>query len=145
VTLLSHSNPVFHFQRVEQMVIFDLVDADSIFPRAKCSGEYKWLNDKDYNQLARDLHINFDVKGLFHGKRRKTAPMLAFKPLRPCNGYKITQLVPNSAERVYEIPLDIVLNDISKGNTALEQLGKSIDMKSSCSLIPFVGPDLKVC
>jgi hypothetical protein len=148
VTLLSQGNPVFYFQRIEHMSTFDLADAESahIFPSAKCSGVYEWLDNKDYNRLAlsRDLHINFDGTGRGRGKRRKTARVLAFRPLRPCNGYKIIQL-PNSPERVYEIPLAIVLNDKRKANAVLRRLGNNVEMKSSGSLITLVGPDLKVC
>ena len=134
VTLLSQSNPVFHLQRVEQLSTFDLAEAESahIFPSAKCSGVYEWLDDKDYNRLAlsRDLHINFDGTGRGRGKRRKTARVLAFKPQRPCNGYNIVQM-PNSTERVYEIPLEIVLNDSNKANGVLRRLGKNVEIKKS--------------
>ena len=151
VTLLSQSNPVFHLQRVEQLSTFDLAEAESahLFPSAKCSGVYEWLDDKDYNRLAlsRDLHINFDGTGRGRGKRRKTARVLAFKPQRPCNGYKIVQM-PNSTERVYEIPLEIVLNDSNKANAVLRRLGKNVEIKKSSSggsPVTLVGPDLKVC
>jgi hypothetical protein len=147
VTLLSRSNPVFNFQRVEQMSCFELADADSahIFPSARCSGEYLWLADKDYNRLALspELHVNFERTGRGRGKRRKTVPMLAFNPLRPLDGYKITQL-PNSDVPVYEITLEIVLNDTSKGDAVLKRLGNNVEMKSSCGRVTLVGPDLRV-
>jgi hypothetical protein len=147
-TIISQKNPVFRFQRIEHIRVFEFVGAESahIFPGAKCSGEYKWLDDKDYNRLAlsKDLHTNFYGTGRSRGKRRQTVQVLAFKPLRPRNGYKITQL-PNSAEIVYEIPIEIVLNDSNKAAALLKRLGNGVDTKSSSSFVTFVGPDLKVC
>jgi len=61
---------------------------------------------------------------------------------------KIIVQLPNhhSPERVYEIPLEIVLKDSRKANAVLRRLGKNVDMKSSgSSLVTLVGPDLKVC
>jgi hypothetical protein len=63
VTFLSRRDPVFTFQRIEQIIIFALADPESahIFPSAKCSVVYEWLDDKEYNRLALsyDLHVNF--------------------------------------------------------------------------------------
>ena len=90
------------------------------------------------------MHINFDGTGRGRGKRRKTIRKLAFRPIRPDNGYKIAQL-PNSVDRVYEIPLEIVLNEPRKVNAVLRRLGKNVETKSSGDLFTLFGPDLKVC
>ena len=164
VTVLSQTNPIFQFQRVERNEhVFALADAESahVFPRAKCSGVYEWLVDKDYNRLAlsRDVHVNFDVstghRRRGRDKRRckistRRHQVLAFRPLRPCHGYNIVQLpLNNSAGQqrdYYEIPLEIVLNDEKKAKAVLSRLGKRVEMKSSSGdrLFTLFGPDLQI-
>ena len=76
-TILSSHDEVFKYQRIENTASFVLADAEAahIFPSSKCTGPYKWLDDKPYNRLAlsRDVHVNFDGTARGRGKRRKTA------------------------------------------------------------------------
>eukprot|EP00542_Grammatophora_oceanica_P009931 CAMPEP_0194044448 /NCGR_PEP_ID=MMETSP0009_2-20130614/15916_1 /TAXON_ID=210454 /ORGANISM="Grammatophora oceanica, Strain CCMP 410" /LENGTH=433 /DNA_ID=CAMNT_0038688973 /DNA_START=164 /DNA_END=1462 /DNA_ORIENTATION=+ len=123
VTILSRRDEVFQYQRIENSSAFALADPEGahIFPRAKCVGQYEWLDDKPFNRLAlsRDLHLNFDGTGRGRGKRRKTVQTIAIRPLRNPNGYAILQI---DGVDCYEIQIEIVINDNTKAEPILTRL-----------------------
>eukprot|EP00980_Cylindrotheca_fusiformis_P001171 scaffold321_cov95-Cylindrotheca_fusiformis.AAC.12 len=126
VTLLSTHDPVFRYQRIENDSSFALLCPESahIFPSAKCTGIYEWLDKPDFNRLAlsRDFHVNFDGTGRGEGKRPKTMQTFAIRPLRPTNGFPICSFDDCLC---YRIPLELVLNENGIAQALLAKLGKS--------------------
>jgi hypothetical protein len=129
VTIVSRRDDVFQYQRTENSTAFALADPEAahVFPSCKCVGQYEWLDDKPFNRLAlsSDLHLNFDGTGRGRGKRRKTVPRFAIKPLQNQGGYSIARI---DGVDCYEIPLEIVINDNTKAEPMLPRLQNHVEL-----------------
>jgi hypothetical protein len=127
VTIVSRSDDVFRYQRIENSMAFDLADPEAahIFPSCKCVGQYEWLDSKPFNRLALsyDLHVNFDGTGRGY---RKTYRAFTIRPLRSQDGYSIARI---DGVDCYEIPLEIVMNDNTKAEPLLTRLQNHVELK----------------
>jgi len=146
VTLLSTHDEVFRFQRIENVASFALSDPESahIFPSAKCTETYEWLDDKPFNRLAlsRDVHISFDGSARGRAKRRKTAQVFALKPKRSGGRFRSVEF---DGVQCYEIPLEVVLNQNEKAEALLAKLGKSSELhKNSTDRWTIDGADVRI-
>ena len=75
---------VLKYQRIEADAAFVRDEAESahIFPRAKCKGQYEWLDKAEFNRLALSPagHIAFDgTNG--RAVRPETQPKVAIEPV----------------------------------------------------------------
>lgn len=146
VTLLSTRDEVFRFQRIEKSASFALAEPEAahIFPSAKCSETYEWLDDKPYNRLAlsRDVHLNFDGTGRGRGKRRKTAQVFAIRPNRPDGGFRTCEI---EGVICYEIPLELIVNENDKAEALLAKLGNNSQLhKKTSDRWTIDGADVRV-
>ena len=80
----TYDDTVFKYQRVETENAFarSIPEGAHIFPKAKCHGIYKWLDEQEFNRLALSGpgHQQYDGTGRGRGKRAKTNPMVTIQP-----------------------------------------------------------------
>jgi hypothetical protein len=83
-TVYSRSDTVFKFQRIEAEIAFARTDPEGahIFPKAKCKGNYAWLDKESFNRLAlsKDGHTQFDGTAHGCGVKAETCPKIALEP-----------------------------------------------------------------
>ena len=78
----TFDNTVYKYQRIEKENAFlrSIPEGAHIFPKAKCHGIYKWLDDQEFNRLVLSGpgHQQFDGtgRGRGRGRRAKTNPMI---------------------------------------------------------------------
>ena len=77
----GEEDPVYKYQRIETPLAFarSIPEGVHIFPKVKCFGEHKWLDQQEFNRLALSGpgHQQYVGTGRGHGKRAKTTPKVA--------------------------------------------------------------------
>ncbi|MEO0911282.1 MAG: hypothetical protein AAFX96_13415, partial [Pseudomonadota bacterium] len=83
-TSYGMDDTVYKYQRIESERAFARCKADGahIFPKAKCKGQYAWLDKAEFNRLAlsKDGHENFDGSAKGSAVRAATHPKVAIEP-----------------------------------------------------------------
>lgn len=83
-TIFSRSDTVYKYQRIEAERAFARTDPEGahIFPKAKCKGQYEWLDRPTFNRLAlsRDGHKNFDGTANGQGVHAATSAIVTLEP-----------------------------------------------------------------